>query len=110
MSEQKICLNCKYSRISVSVDCDESSELTCWAPQNTEVSLITGDRIQKGEPLCSTQRNPELSVIRCSKDGSWFEPMENLELSDVTDAIKESLNDASIIFKKMTQDVFDLWS
>jgi hypothetical protein len=108
MSDAKICLNCKYSRIDF--DCGEPLEPTCWAPENTEISLITGELLQKGERLCSTQRDPESSSIRCSKDGRWFQPITPLELADVTGVIKESFDEAAIVGRKLVQDIFSLWS
>jgi hypothetical protein len=89
MSNSKICLSCKYSRIDF--DCGEPLEPTCWAPENTEISLITGELLQKGEPLCSTQRDPESSSIWCSKDGSWFQPIAPLELAEKRRSWEENL-------------------
>jgi hypothetical protein len=107
MSEQKICLNCKHSRFTG--DCEDFAELTCWAPQNTEVSLVTGELVQKGEPLCSLQRDPESSSIRCSKDGSWFEVMDPLSLSEITEEIQKTFSDVLRISRKMEQDFWEMW-
>lgn len=83
---EKLCINCKH--------CNKyRGAFMCFAPQNIEISTVTGEGEIKEFRYCSTHRQRryvELDV--CGPQGRWFEQADPKHFKvKIIDRIKKAL-------------------
>ncbi len=67
----KLCIHCKYFRTQATGRHDSPR---CEHPNNTEISLVTGEPIYGHTP--TTLR---FASHKCGKKAKWFEPLQEQE-------------------------------